>query len=418
MQKPNLCIAHSGGVCSILNTTASASIAHARKMGCYEKIFVAEFGLNGLISGRIFDTEFLTDSQLDSLSQTPSSIFGSCRKKLPEFTEDPKPYESIFKTLKAFNIQHLIYQGGNDSQDTTLKLSKASQFFPIPLSVIGLPKTIDNDLMGTDFCPGYPSCAKYIAVSTQEAALDTWAMSKNSTQVFILEVMGRHTGWLALASGLIRHKAHQAPHIILTPETPFCQDLWISHVENAVKSYGFCVVVASEGLTDQRGNLICKNTGQDAFGHSQLGGIAAQLNHLICTKTKLKSHWALPDYLQRSSGHLRSLTDVIYAKFLGQKAIEYLNMGEHTCMLGLKRAVNQEGQCEWDIYKIDLNNCANHEKKMPKSFIDPNTYLISKEARDYLTPLILGQSMPDFKDGLCDYFDRSLLSFAKPLATI
>ena len=414
MQKPNLCIAHSGGVCTILNTTAAASIIQARKKNAYGKIFVAEFGLNGLISKRLFDTENLSSDQLNQLSQTPSSAFGSCRYKLPEFSKDPSVYQSIFNTLAQFNIQHLIYQGGNDSQDTTLKLSKAARHFPNPLSVIGLPKTIDNDLQGTDFCPGYPSAAKYIATSTQEAALDTRAMSKNSTQVFILEVMGRHTGWLALASGLLRTQKHQAPHCILTPETPFCESTWLNHVQNTVKSYGFCVIVASEGLVDDSGELLCKQHSKDAFGHSQLGGIGATLNNIIASKTTLKSHWALPDYLQRSAGHLRSLCDVTHARLLGEHAVDALLNNQHTCMLGLQRNPSIKNNTTWSICTINLENCANHEKTMPSSFIDQDTYLISQAARDYLTPLVSGEAIPTFNLGLCDYFDHSMLKLASP----
>lgn len=411
MPKPNLCIAHSGGVCSILNTTACASILHARQTGFYHKIYCAEFGLNGLVSKRLFDTSSLSNTTLQQISQTPSSVFGSCRFKLPELSQTSTIYQSIFNTLEQFNIQHLIYQGGNDSQDTTLKLSHASPYFKHPLSVIGLPKTIDNDLQGTDFCPGYPSAAKYISTSIQEAALDTLAMSKNSTQVFILEVMGRHTGWLALASGLVRTQPHQAPHCILTPETPFCEKSWLDYVQKTVKNHGFCVVVASEGIVDLNQQRLCQNQSTDAFGHHQLGGVGATLNHLINSNTSLKSHWALPDYLQRSAGHLRSQCDVDHATLLGKQAVDSLIANQHTCMLGLKRHTSNHG-ITWSVCPIPLNDCANHEKTMPPSYIDPKTFLISQEARDYLQPLILGESIPKFQNGICDYFDPSQLELA------
>ena len=411
MSKPNLCIAHSGGVTSILNTTAAASIQQARRSGFFGTIYAAEFGLNGLCQGRLFDTTALDDADLHQLSQTPSSAFGSCRFKLPDFAKDPTSYEQLFTTCKHFNIQHLIYQGGNDSQDTTLKLSYAQAHFDHPLAVIGLPKTIDNDLEGTDFCPGYPSAAKYIATSLAEAALDTWAMSRNSTQVFILEVMGRHTGWLALASGIARQHPSQAPHSILVPEQAFCEETWLQYVQECVRSYGHCVIVASEGLQDQQGRLLCTQQSQDAFGHQQLGGVGSYLAQLVTTRAQLKSHWALPDYLQRSAGHLRSSADVSCAQLLGNEAVSALIAGKKNCMLALQR--NESSPVSWSIVDTPLEHCANLEKKLPSGHLDPHTSLLSSQAKNYLLPLMSGEATPAFSSGVPRYFDRNKLMLAK-----
>lgn len=410
MGKPNLCIAHSGGVTAILNTTAAATIRRARESQQFGTIYAAEFGLNGLVSGRLFDTTPLTDTQLTQLSHTPSSAFGSCRFKLPDYTADPKPYQQIMQTCADFNIQYLVYQGGNDSQDTTLKLSAAQSHFSHPLAVLGLPKTIDNDLEGTDFCPGYPSAAKYIATSIQEAALDTWAMSKNSTQVFILEVMGRHTGWLALAAGIARSHPDQAPHSILIPERSFCKKTWLDYVKRCVSQYGFCVAVASEGITDQQGNTLVAQSRTDAFGHKQLGGVGSYLANLVSTEAGLKAHWALPDYLQRSAGHLRSETDVRCANQLGQAAVDALLNGQKSVMLALSRT--QTLPVAWQTTTIDLTQCANLEKTCPLDYLDPETSMLSDAACAYLRPLLTGESIPSFSIATPTYFDRQELRLA------
>ena len=412
MDRPNLCIAHSGGVTAILNTTAAATIRRARESQQFGTIYAAEFGLNGLVSGRLFDTTSLTDAHLTQLSQTPSSAFGSCRFKLPDYAADPKPYQQIMQTCADFNIQYLVYQGGNDSQDTTLKLSAAQSHFAHPLAVLGLPKTIDNDLEGTDFCPGYPSAAKYIAASIREAALDTWAMSKNSTQVFILEVMGRHTGWLALASGIAREHVAQAPHSILIPEQSFCEQTWLEYVKHCVATYGHCVVVASEGITDAKGHAIVAQSRTDAFGHQQLGGVGAHLANLVSSKAGLKAHWALPDYLQRSAGHLRSATDVACAEQLGSSAVDALLSGQKGVMLALCRQSGLDAP-SWTVSTIDLSRCANLEKTCPDGFIDTTTSMLSVSARDYLRPLICGEHYPAYDRGVIDYFDRHVLQLVQ-----
>lgn len=411
MDKPNLCIAHSGGVTSILNTTAAASIAEARASGHFNTIYAAEFGLNGLIEGRLFDTSQLSDKQLTQLAQTPSSIFGSCRYKLKPIQDDLQTYQAIYQTCQMSNIQYLLYQGGNDSQDTTSKLSQAQTHFDHPLAVMGLPKTIDNDLHGTDFCPGFPSAAKYLATSVQEAALDTWAMSRNSTQVFILEVMGRHTGWLAMATGIARQDPAQAPHCILTPERPFNQQQWLAYVQHCVSQYGFCVVVAAEGITDLEGQPLITSSEQDAFGHAQLGGVGATLSAMVRDKLKLKVHWALPDYLQRSAGHLRSAVDIRCAHQLGQAGVRALIDGQSNCMLGLQR-LNDDPHT-FTTTCIDLAECANLEKKVPHTFIEPQHYLLSANAKNYLQPLLSGENLPTYIDGLPNYLKPQQLKLTQ-----
>ena len=406
----NLCIAHSGGVTSILNTTAAASIQKAQQSGHYQRIYCAEFGLNGLIQGRLFDVTTLNAQQITQLAQTPSSVFGSCRYRLPDNEPDHILYQKIKQTCHDYGINHLIYQGGNDSQDTTLKLTQQAMD---NFAVIGLPKTIDNDLFGTDFCPGYPSAAQYLLTSMHEAALDTWAMSKNSTQVFILEVMGRHTGWLAMATGLMRTETHQAPHCILTPERPFCQETWLQYVRHCVEQYGHCVVVASEGIVDMSGKRLTHSTETDAFGHQQLGGVGATLADLVRRHAGFKAHWALPDYLQRCAGHLRSGIDIHCAQMLGEAAVSALLEGQHGMMLGLERS--SATPAHWQTIAIDLTTCANQERTLPTSFIHPENYMLSGDAADYLTPLLCQPQTPTFASCLPDYFDRNILALAQPL---
>lgn len=404
---PNLCIAHSGGVTSILNTTAAASILKAQQSGQYQRIYCAEFGLNGLVNGRLLDVTELNQKQIQQLAQTPSSVFGSCRFRLPDNDPDHSLYQKIQQTCHDYGIEHLIYQGGNDSQDTTLKLTQQAMD---NFAIIGLPKTIDNDLIGTDFCPGYPSAAQYLLTSIHEAALDTWAMSKNSTQVFILEVMGRHTGWLAMATGLMRREQHQAPHCILTPEKAFCQETWIQYVRHCVQAYGHCIVVASEGIVDISGKRLSQSTETDAFGHQQLGGVGATLAELVRRHAGFKAHWALPDYLQRSAGHLRSGTDIHCANMLGEAAVSALLAGQQGLMLGLKR--NQGHPTNWQPEAIDLSACANQERTLPNTFICPENYLLCSEAIDYLTPLLCQPQTPTFASCLPEYFDRNMLKLA------
>ncbi len=403
MEKKNIIYAHSGGVTSILNTTASSVISNARKHGIHT--LIAQHGIIGLLHNNVYQSANLSDNDLQRLSNTPSSVFGSCRHKLPHHKDNPQAWDNFFTTIKQHNADAIMYHGGNDSQDTTLKIHQAAQQRNIPLQVYGIPKTIDNDLFGTDFCPGFPSCAKYLINSIQEASLDTYAMSKSSTKVFIMEVMGRHAGWLALSTGLASTTKDKGPHLILTPEHPVLIDNLLSNTKKMVESYGFCVIVASEGIIEQHSQQRFSQHNQvDAFGHQQMGGVAAKLAQLVQENLHYKTHYAIPDYLQRSAGHLRSTVDVAMAKKLGETAVSYYRQKAPDCLLGIVR-----NQTSWDIAPSSLDIAANKEKTVPSSFFSHDNMHISNTGRDYFTPLIQGESYPTYQNGVAHYFDPSIL---------
>ncbi len=401
----NIVYAHSGGVTSVLNTTASGLITAARQHQL--PTLIAQNGILGLIHNKLYRTDNLNAHDLECLAQTPSSVFGSCRHKLPHHHDDPRAWDGFFNTIKQHHIDCIIYQGGNDSQDTSVKILEAAEQRRIPLNCYGIPKTIDNDLYGTDFSPGFPSCAKYLCTSIAEASLDTRAMCKSSTKVFIMEVMGRHTGWLALATAMASCQQHQGPHIILTPEHPVDIQQWLAHTDHVVKDLGYCVVVASEGIINSdSSNRLTETKQTDAFGHVQLGGVGAQLAQWVNTHLGYKTHYAIPDYLQRSAGHLRSTIDVQLATQLGHRAIELAQAQADSCLLGLQRS--EDG---WQIVPAPLTTCANREKPVPEAFFSENKRHISPAGRDYFKPLIAGEVYPTYHQGLPEYFDTSILRY-------
>ncbi len=403
MLTKNIIFAHSGGVTSVLNTTASGLISRAKQKNV--NTLIAKNGILGLLENKLYRSDNLNEHDLTKLRQTPSSVFGSCRYKLPHHHEDPQLWQTLFQNCQEHNIDAIIYQGGNDSQDTSLKIMQAAAAYQYPITCYGIPKTIDNDLYGTDFSPGFPSCAKYLATSIQEASLDTQAMSRSSTKVFIMEVMGRHTGWLAMASALAAKTSAQGPHIILTPERPVDISNWLAYTKATVARYGHCVIVASEGIIDQSTQQrLCTNSTTDAFGHQKLGGVAAQLAQLVETQLQFKTHYAIPDYLQRSAGHLRSEVDDRIAWQLGQEAIDLYLKNTASCLLGLSRTKD-----DWQITPTSLAICANKEKKLPDNFYSDNAMHISATGRAYFLPLIQGEVYPNYQHGLPDYFDNSKL---------
>lgn len=405
MVTQNIVYAHSGGVTSVLNTTASSLIATARKHQL--PTLIAQNGILGLIHNKLYRTDNLSSQDLERLAQTPSSVFGSCRHKLPHHHDDPRAWDGFFNTIAQHNIDCIIYQGGNDSQDTSVKILEAATQRQIALKCYGIPKTIDNDLYGTDFSPGFPSCAKYLCTSIAEASLDTRAMCKSSTKVFIMEVMGRHTGWLALATAMASRQQQQGPHIILTPEHPVDVQQWLAYTDHLVKELGYCVIVASEGIINSAtGNRLTETKQTDAFGHGQLGGVGAQLAQWINTHLNYKTHYAIPDYLQRSAGHLRAAIDVYLAKQLGQRAIELVQEQADSCLLGLQRS---EG--DWHIIPTSLHTCANREKPVPLEYFSDNKMHISPLGREYFQPLIAGEVYPTYHQGLPEYFDASQLHY-------
>ncbi|MEC8064360.1 MAG: 6-phosphofructokinase [Pseudomonadota bacterium] len=406
----SVCFAHSGGVTTMLNATAAAFLQACCQNPDIDQVYVAQNGILGLIHNKLFAVKDWPASHWQKLAHTPSTVFGSCRKKLPNYQDDPDVYHALFSTCSEKSITHFVYQGGNDSQDTTHKINQACKQLHQPLTCIGLPKTIDNDLFGTDFSPGFPSAAKYLATSLREASLDTFAMSTSSTKVFIMEVMGRHTGWLAAASATSHRSLPLGPHIILVPECPFDKSLWLNRVKRCVEQHGLCVIVASEGIVDKATNQpLTQARTQDAFGHQQLGGVGNILAEIVHQELGYKTHVAIPDYLQRSAAHLRSGTDFACAKLLGETCAEHIGANTTGCMLGLVR--ESSTPVRWRVEPVDLATCANHEKKLPSDFLSADGMELTQKAYDYFIPLLQGEVYPPYqKDGLPDYLSPLSLS--------
>ena len=403
MARHSVCFAHSGGVTTMLNATAAAFIRACQKNPAVDRIYIGKNGIMGLIQDQLFDVTELSADSLDTLAHTPSSVFGSCRKKLPHPSQDQASYQALIQTLQQRGIRHFVYQGGNDSQDTTHKISQFAQSQGHPLQVMGLPKTIDNDLYGTDFAPGFPSAAKYLATSLREACLDTFAMHPSSTKVFIMEVMGRHTGWLAAACGMTAASLPLGPHILLVPEIAFERARWRQKVADTIQQQGFCVIVASEGITDTQGNLLTAGGGRDDFGHQQLGGVGHTLARWVQEDLNVKTHVAIPDYLQRSAGHLRSRCDFDAATLLGQTCSDAIGTDTQGVMLGLTRDVTQPGG--FAVQPVPLTTCANEEKKLPRHFLSSDGFTLTQAGQDYFHPLLQGEVYPRYgTDGLPAYF--------------
>jgi ATP-dependent phosphofructokinase / diphosphate-dependent phosphofructokinase len=401
MSKGKLLYAQSGGVTAVINATASAVIQAARAKKI--PVLAGRNGILGVLNDDLFDTAKLSLAEVKALAHTPGGAFGSCRVKLKSLEQDQEKYERLLKTFKKHDIRYFLYNGGNDSADTALKVSQLAKASGYDLVCVGVPKTIDNDLAVTDCCPGFGSAAKYTAVSVLEASLDVAAMSETSTKVFVYEVMGRHAGWLAAAAGLAGSTKNEAPHIILFPEIAFDEAKFLSEVNAVVKRAGYCVVVVSEGVRDTAGKFLAESGGsKDAFGHSQLGGVASMLAGLVKDKTGHKVHWTVPDYLQRSARHLASKTDLDQAMAVGKAAVEFALKGMSGVMPVIKRISNSP--YKWKIEAAPLDKIANHEKKMPANFIRKDGYGITAACRTYLAPLIAGEaSVPYGKDGLPVY---------------
>ena len=401
MSKGTLLYAQSGGVTAVINATASAVIQTARKHRI--KVLAARNGILGALREELIDTSTLTLAQVKALAHTPGGAFGSCRVKLKSLEQDRAKYERLLAVFKAHDVRYFLYNGGNDSADTALKVSQLAASSGYELTCIGVPKTVDNDLAVTDCSPGFGSAAKYTAVSVLEAALDVAAMADTSTKVFIYEVMGRHAGWLAAAAGLAGQTAAEAPHIILFPEVAFDDAKFLDKVKATVAKVGYCVVVVSEGLRRADGTFLAESAGSvDAFGHSQLGGVGPLIAAMVKDRLGVKVHWTVPDYLQRSARHLASKTDLAHAEAVGKAAVEYALAGRNGVMPIIQRVSDRPYR--WKVVPAPLSEIANHEKKMPASFITRNGYGITTTCRRYLEPLIRGEAPPPYgPDGLPKY---------------
>ncbi len=412
MSQGKLLYAQSGGVTAVINTTAAAVISTARAAGV--KVLAARNGIIGALREDLIDTSKESASAITALAHTPGGAFGSCRFKLKSIEADRERYARLIDVFKAHDIRYFLYNGGNDSADTANKVSKIAREFGYPLTCIGVPKTVDNDLAVTDCCPGFGSAAKYTAVSLREAALDVASMAESSTKVFVMEVMGRHAGWLAAAAGLAGKTPDEAPHIILFPEIPFDQEKFLATVDATVKRVGWCAVAVSEGLRTPDGKFLAEAGGKDAFGHVQLGGVGPAIAQMVKDKLGYKQHWAVPDYLQRSARHLASKTDVDHAWAVGEAAVKFALAGNNAVMPVITRT--SDAPYRWKIEAAPLSKVANHEKTLPKNFIRKDGYGITDKARAYLEPLIRGETPPPYgKDGLPKYVTLKNVPVARKL---
>ena len=414
MNVKNAFYAQSGGVTAVINASAAGVIEVCRQNK--SKIGKLYAGLNGIVGAlreELIDTSFESDDAISQLLHTPGGAFGSCRYKLKKYEDDVTEYERLIKVFRAHNIGYFFYNGGGDSADTCLKVSQISEKMGYPIRAIHIPKTIDNDLPFTDYCPGFGSVAKYVATSVREASLDIESMCASSTKVFILEVMGRHAGWIAASGGLAASRKGEAPHIILFPEIPFYREAFIERIETTVRQKGYCVIVASEGIRYSDGAHISGSMQRDAFGHQQLGGVAPTLASMIKQSTGYKYHWALSDYLQRSARHLASKIDVDHAYAAGRRAVEMAIEGKTSLMVTIEREKGEKDR--WFLGEASLEKVANMEKKMPRNFITKDGFGITKKAKDYLKPLIIGEDFPPFKSGLPQYVKLKNILTAKKL---
>ena len=395
--RKNAFYAQSGGVTSVINASACGVIETANKSNEINKVLCGLNGILGALNENLIDSSKETKSTISKLKNTPGGAFGSCRFKLQDPNTQKAEYARLFEVFAAHNIGYFFYNGGGDSQDTTYKVSKMANELNFPIRCIGIPKTVDNDLPYTDCSPGFGSVAKYVATSTLEAGLDVKSMAETSTKVFILEVMGRHAGWIAAASCLATRKRKDPPHMILIPEVPFEEEKFISTVKNIVNQYGYCVVVASEGTKYKTGKFLADSGSTDAFGHKQLGGVAPILSQKI-SKIGLKNHWAVADYLQRSARHIASKTDLEQAYAVGSHAVKLAVSGKNALMPIIERL--SDDPYKWKIGTVSLKNVANVEKTVPRNFISKNGFNITAAGRRYLNPLILGEAPIPFSRGV------------------
>jgi ATP-dependent phosphofructokinase / diphosphate-dependent phosphofructokinase len=411
----NAIYAQSGGVTSVINASACGVINACREFSDQIGIlYAAENGILGVLNEELIDTSCELDTDIAKLRTTPGGAFGSCRYKLKSLEQNRKEYKRLIEVFKAYDIGYFFYNGGNDSADTCLKVSQIAAELGYPIRAIHIPKTIDNDLVVTDNCPGFGSVAKYVATSIREAGYDLESMYLTSTKVFILEVMGRNAGWIAASSGLACTKSGEPPHIILFPEIHFDEEGFIRLVDSTVKKYGCCVITVSEGIKDKDNmELSAKNEVKDDFGHRQLGGVAPIIAGIIKKHLNLKIHFAVADYLQRSARHIAAKTDVEQAYQVGYAGVKLALNGHNAIMPYIKR-VSQDPY-QWEIDHAPLILVANYEKFMPRDFITSDGFHITQKCRDYLLPLIEGEDYPPFKDGLPDYVRLRKQKVAKQL---
>jgi ATP-dependent phosphofructokinase / diphosphate-dependent phosphofructokinase len=416
MALKNAFYAQSGGVSAVINASACGVLQTARHHSeGIGKVYAGRNGIIGALTEDLIDTSVESEAMIAALKHTPGAAFGSCRYKLSSIHEHRAQYERLIEVFRAHDIGFFFYNGGGDSQDTAYKVSQMGAGVAYPIVCVGIPKTIDNDLPITDCSPGFGSVAKYLATSLREAALDVAAMSRTSTKVFALEVMGRHAGWTTAACALAAEHEGDAPHVLLLPEVAFNEGRFLAKVEEALKRYGHCVIALSEGVKGPDGEFLSASALEDSFGHAQLGGVAPLITNLISTKLGCKCHWAVPDYLQRSARHIASETDVQQAYAVGRAAVEFAIAGRSAVMPAIRRL--SDSPYRWDIIAAPLAEVANQEKLLPPDFISDDGFGITDAARRYLAPLIVGEAYPPFKNGLPDYVKLQNVAAPKKLTT-
>jgi len=402
MGMKNAFYAQSGGVTAVINASACGVIETARKhKSKIGKVYAGRNGIIGALTEDLIDTSKDSAAAIAALRHTPSGAFGSCRYKLKGIEEHRAQYERLIEVFRAHDIGYFFYNGGGDSADTCLKVSQLSESMGYPIVAVHVPKTVDNDLPITDNCPGFGSVAKYIAVSTLEATFDVASMAKTSTKVFVLEVMGRHAGWIAAAGGMAASKDMDLPILILFPEIAFDQKKFLARVEGMVKKYGYCTVVVSEGVKGADGKFLSDQGLRDAFGHAQLGGVAPVIASIVKENLGLKYHWGVADYLQRAARHIASKSDVAQAYATGKAAVELALQGRNSVMPAIRRVSDKP--YKWKIEVAELKNVANKEKFMPRDFITRDGFGITEKCRTYLAPLIQGEDYPPYRNGLPQY---------------
>ena len=415
MQQRNAFYAQSGGVTAVINATAGALIeaarAHPERIG---KLYAGRNGIIGSLTEDMIDTSLESAEDIARLRYTPSGAFGSCRYKLKSLESHRAQYERLIEVFRAHDIGYFFYNGGGDSADTCLKVSQLSAAMGYPIVAVHVPKTVDNDLPLTDCCPGFGSVAKYVAVSMREAGFDVASMAKTSTKVFVLEVMGRHAGWITAACGLAGEQPGEAPHLLLFPEITFDEESFLARVKDCVLRHGYCAIAVSEGLRGADGKFLAEAGTVDAFGHAQLGGVGPRIAQLVADRHGYKYHWAVADYLQRAARHIASKTDVEQAVAVGRAAVELALAGKNAVMATIERLA--ESPYRWQVGVAELKDVANVEKKMPREFITADGFGITAACRTYLAPLIEGEDYPPYRNGLPDYVRLKNVAVAKKLA--
>ena len=416
MAKRNAFYAQSGGVTAVINASAAGVIETARRhRATIGKVYAGRHGIIGALTEDLIDTSKEPASSIRALKHTPGGAFGSCRYKLKGLDESRAQYERLIEVFRAHDIGYFLYNGGNDSADTCLKVSQIAGRLGYPLQAIHIPKTVDNDLAVTDNCPGFGSVAKYVATSMREAAFDVASMAKTSTKIFVLEVMGRHAGWITAAVGMAGDERTPIPLVLLFPEIPFDEATFLARVDALVREHGYCCIGVSEGLSNAEGKLMAEAGTRDAFGHAQLGGVGPLIARIVNDKLKVKFHWAVADYLQRAARHLASKTDLDQSYAVGRAAVEYAVAGRNAVMPAITRVADRPYR--WKITEAPLARVANVEKKLPRDFISTDGYGITTKARAYLTPLMKGEAPPPFRDGLPQYVRLKNVAVPRKLAT-